>query len=481
MPAQFTADLTPKTNTMSLSDMMKIGLYSAETDILERQAQVAREKEKELPLVQSWAKSKDNLLEDGSYDLKQLPALIAMAPLTGPEFAKNITDLTKNHIETNRALNLLSEENRKPFASIYGNYGQIAANGQKVTAGEIINSLERLKEFYPQLSTAADGQIKGWKARAPNQPVDPQSLMKARNESLTPTQLIDQFSPKSTVQQVGNQTFGITTTPSISGEKPKVTFNEIGGGTQQPVTPSTTTSTSSSTTKALPKLIQEDTTMNYTGPVNPLNLNKYQEEAYKTGKDNTVAANLQLKSQKDLQQSVSKVEEYLNSATGAKGVQMIRQGTKWVFGNSELDSLVKNIAQVQARNASVMGLDKTDSSRELNAKLSGSENIDPKALAGVMQQVKAESVAAELYTRGLNKFVEKRGDINGYIQAQKFQNKWGEHYDPRIFQVDNIANSKLSEDEKTKKINEITSTIEDYTKYKEDRIIIHRMAKGLYQ
>ena len=474
--AGFTADLNPKQNSMSLGDLMKMGLYSAEADVLNRQAALAREKEKEIPIIQNFAKDESTKLPDGSFDLKQLPSLVSMAPLSGPDFAKNIIDLTKNHIETNRALNQLSEDNRKPFASIYGNYGQLAANGQQITAPQIIGSLERLKEFYPQLAQAADGQIKGLKAFG-NAPIPPQELLKYRNESLTPRELIDQFAPKATTGTVGGQTVGMVTRPSISGETPSISTTPLGGGTEMPTGGSTTGA------KPMPKLIQEDTSMNYTGPANPLNLNKYQEEAYTKGKTNYTEANMAVKSIKDLQQSVRKVEEFMGSATGAKGMQMIQSGGKWVFGNADLDSLVKNVAQVQARNASVMGLDKTDSSRDLNAKLSGSEKIDPQALAGVMQQVKAEANAAELYTAGLNKFVEKRGDVNGYIQQQKFQNKWAEHYDPRIFQIDDIAQSKLPENEKQAKIDQITGKMSesDFKKYKTDSVIIHRLAKGLYQ
>lgn len=475
--AGFTADLNPKSNTMSLADMMKMGLYSAEADVLNRQAHIAREKEKEIPLIQNFMKDPDNKLPDGSFDLRQMPALVSVAPLSGPEYADKIVSLTKNHIETNRALNQLSEENRKPFASIYGNYGQIAANGQPVTPGQIIQSLERLKEFYPQLTTAADGQIKGWQARPLDKPVDPQSLLKARNESLTPTQLIDQFAPKATVGEVGGQKVGVVTQPSVIGETPRVSTTPLGGGEAVQPTGGPTT------TKPLPKIIQEDTSLSYTGPMNPMNLNKFQEEAYAGGKKNVTEANMAVKGVKDIQQAVRKVEDYMGSASGSKAYQMVQQGGKWVFGNSDLDSLVKNIAQVQARNAAVMGLDKTDSSRELNAKLSGSEKIDEKALAGVMQQVKAEATAAELYTSGLNKFVEKRGDVNGYIQQQKFQSKWAEHYDPRIFQIDDIAQSKLPETEKQAKIDQITGKMSEsqFKKYKEDSVIIHRLAKGLYQ
>ena len=480
--AEFTADLNPKSNTMSLGDMMKMGLYSAETDVLNRQAHIAREKEKEIPLIQNFMKDPDNKLPDGSFDLKQMPALVSIAPLGGPEYADKIIGLTKNHIETNKALNQLSEENRKPFASIYGNYGQIAANGQPITPNEIIGSLQRLKDFYPQLATAADGQIKGWQARPLDKPVDPQSLLKARNESLTPTQLIDQFAPKASVQTIAGANVPVVSRPSVMGENPTIQptgFAGPGGVVSQP-----TGEMAPKVDTRLPKLIQEDTSLNYVPNTSGIRtLDKYQDAAYVKGDEKLTETNTAVKSVKDLQQAVRKVDEYIGSASGSKGYQMIQQGGKWIFPNADLDSLVKNLSQVQARNASVMGLDKTDSSRDLNSKLSGSEKIAPDALAGVMQQVKAESTAFELYTQGLNKFVEKRGDINGKIQAQKFQNAWADHYDPRIFQIDNIAQSKLPETEKQAKIDQITGNMNesDFKKYKQDSVIIHRLAKGLYQ
>jgi hypothetical protein len=475
--AGFTADLNPKQTGMSLGDMMKMGLYSAEADVLNRQAAIAREKEKEIPIIQNFAKDQNTKLPDGSFDLKQLPSLVSMAPLSGPDFARNIIDLTKNHIETNRALNSLSEENRKPFASIYGNFGQLAANGQQVTAPQIIGSLERLKDFYPQLAQAADGQIKGLKAFG-NAPISPQELLKYRNETMSPRELIDQFAPKATTGTVGGQTVGVITQPSVVGETPRVSTTPLGGG--EPMQP---TGGAPTETKPMPKLIQEDTSMNYTGPANPLNLGDIRQKLYDTGIKNIETVNASKPIIANMQQSVRKVEDYINSAAGSKLGQMVRQGTKFVFSDPELDMAVKNLANLQARSSAIMGLNSTDSSRELNAKLSGSVDIAPEALAGVMQQVKAEAKAAELYTQGVNKFVEKRGDINGYIQEQKFQRKWAEHYDPRIFQVDDIAGSKLPEAEKVKEIGQITGrmTKPEFEKYKEDRQIINRLAKGLYQ
>ena len=483
--AEFTADLNPKnTNQMTLGDMMKVGLYSAETAIAQRQAQMAEQKTKEMPIIQQWAKDPANKLPDGSFDLEQVPALISVAPMSGPEYADKIISLTKNHIETNKALNELSESNRKPFASVYGSYGQMAANGQKVSPTEIINSLETLKQYYPQLTKAADGQIRGWKAYPTDHPVDPQSLLKARNESLTPTQLIDQFAPKAETATIGGAQRPVVRQPSMTGEQPTITPTEFGsnaGGYNPPSTKERVPEEAK--TGILPKLVNYGTDLKYKDDPSLFNLNDAQKIRYEAG-DKTVGsigANIQIA--KNIQQPIRKVEEFINSASGSKLYQTLQAGGKYVWGNSDFDSLVKNIAQLQARNAETMGLSKTDHMQDLNAKLSGSEKIETKSLAGVMQQVKADAVAAERYNYGLEKFVEKHGDINGRILENKFQQAWAKNYDPRIFQIQNIENSQLPEKEQERRIREIHSSMskDEFKDLENKSKILYRLEKGLYQ
>ena len=473
MPAQFTADLNPKSNNISLSDMMKIGLYQAETEIANRRAQVAEQQQKEMPLIQNFMADPENKLPDGSFDIKKASQVLpAIAPLTGIEYATKLTNLTKNHIETSKEINNLSQQERGIIGSIYGAHAAAGTQDPNL----VIESLNKLRQENPNLDRVVGLKVDALK-QIPGGPAFNKSLFQARNETLTPTQVIDQFAPKATTSDIGGQKITTVTQPSVLGETPTVTAMPLGGASNvQPTEPKVDTKQ--------PKIIKEDTTLNYVPNQSGIrNLDKYQEAALVNGESKVSTANMNLAAQKDLQQSVRKVEEFMGSASGSKAFQMVRQGAKFVFGDSDLDSLVKNIAQVQARNAAVMGLDKTDASRDLNAKLSGSENIDEKTLRGIMQQVKAESVAAEMFTQGLNKFVEKRGDINGKIQAQKFQNTWAEHYDPRIFQVDNIASSNIPEADKGTRIKDITSRMTDaeFKKYKEDRTVIHRLSKGLYQ
>jgi len=410
MPAQFTADLNPKQNSMSLGDLMKMGLYSAEADVLNRQAQVAREKEKELPVVQGFISDPKNKNERGEWDLDKVNTILpTIAPITGAEYAKKITDGVANHAAATEAKMKLSNTARGYMASLYGSYAQGGSQDPK----EVANGMMKLGDQMPELRPYIEPALRNLQ-NVPAGPKFTEALYKARDEFLSPVEQINQFAPKATTGQVGGQTVGVVTQPSVRGSQPTVSTSPLGGGQEMPQPDGSM----APKTKAMPKLVQEDTTMNYTGPANPLNLNKFQEEAYAKGKTNVTESNMAVKSVKDLQLAVDKVEQFMGSASGSKAYQMIQSGGKYVFGNADLDSLVKNMAQVQARNAAVMGLDKTDSSRELNAKLSGSEKIDEKALAGVMQQVKAEAKAAELYTQGINKFVEKRGDVNGYIHKR---------------------------------------------------------------
>lgn len=484
---EFNVDLSPKNQPTSLADLLKLQMYSYQGDVAQQEAAKAKAVGAELPIVQSFFKDTKNWQNDqGEIDVDKInSALPVLAPLTGEGYAAKYNTLAKNNTEAKDAKLSFDQKERNVVASVYSALGYAGVTDPRV----YMDKLNNLKLQFPDsknIHRYADAAISNLQIGAEaskNQPNPnlPKTAIQSANEMLSLTEQQSRFAPSAALTTVGGQNVVTTTTPSTTGNKPVVEVAPLGGGASgNAPTPASESKTSSK----MPKILAEDTSLSYVPNQSGIvNLNDYQKNAYDRG-DKTIAnANASLQAQKDLQQSVRKVEEYIGKASGSKVFQMIRQGTKYVFGDAELDSLVKNIAQVQARNASVMGLDKTDSSRELNAKLSGSENIDEKTLAGVMQQVKAESKAAEMFTEGLNKFVDKRGDINGKIQAQKFESKWKEHYDPRIFQVDDIALSKLPEADKRNRINEITSkmTPKEFDKYKKDREVIHRLAKGAYQ
>jgi hypothetical protein len=478
--AGFTADLTPKSNAMSLSDMMKIGLYSAEADVLNRQAQVAREKEKELPLIQSVMADPENKLSDGSFDIKKLTQILpAIAPITGPEYATKIVNMTKNHIDTSKALNETSQQERGIIGSVYAAHAAAGTQDPKA----VIASLNNLRTENPNLDRLVGLKIQALQ-QVPGGPEFNKKLFQARNETLTPKEVIDQFSPKAEMANIGGADRVVVRKPSIMGEQPTITPSGFGG---QPIgggatTPTTTSPGTATTSGKMPALINYGS-LKYSGEPELMNLNTAQKEAREVGQKMVNDAPYNLQAAKDIQQPIRKVEEFVNSASGSKLYQTLQAGGKYAFGNADLDELVKNISRVQAQNAEVMGLAKTDHMQALNAKLSGSEKIDARALGQIMQQVKADAVAAEKYNTGLIKFVEKHDDVNGQILAKKFQQAWAENYDPRIFQIQNIENSKLPEREQDRRIREIHGSMskEDFKSLENKAKTLYRLEKGLYQ
>ena len=475
--AEFNADLNPKsTGQMSLADMMKVGLYSAETDVLNRQAQMAREKEKELPLAQAFIQGPDSKDANGNWDLTKINTVLpTIAPITGPDFAQKITQGVANHTAATEAKMKLSNTARGVMGSLYGAYAAAGTQDPKEVAAGMMKLGEQMPELKPYIIPA----LKNLEAVPPG-PALQKTLYQARNEFMTPVEQITAFAPKAEMANIGGADRTIVRQPSVMGEQPTITPTGFGG--QQLGAPSATGAATGATGGKLPKLIDYGN-LKYSGEPELMNLNKAQEESRIVGQKMVNEVPYNLKAAKDIQQPIRKVEEYLNSASGSKLYQTLQAGGKYAWGNADLDALVKNIAQVQARNAEVMGLAKTDHMQELNAKLSGSEKIDPKALAGVMQQVKADAVAAEKYNLGLQKFVEKNGDINGQILAKKFQTAWADNYDPRIFQRQNIENSQLSEREKDARIREIDAgmTKDEFKQLENKAKILHRLEKGLYQ
>ena len=452
--SEFTADLSPKnTNQMTLGDMMKVGLYSAETAIAQRQAQMAEQKTKEMPIIQQWAKDPANKLPDGSFDLEQVPALISVAPMSGPEYADKIINLTKNHIETNKALNELSESNRKPFASVYGSYGQMAANGQKVNPSDIVQSLETLKQYYPQLTKAADGQIKGWQAYPKDHPVDPQSLLKARNESLTPTQLIDQFAPKAETATIGGAQRPVVRQPSMTGEQPRITPVEFGGGPNA-VGGGGTTETPKPSAKDR-DLIKYDQYLEYKGNPALANYTTEQKEALDNGKALLKESNAIASAAKEQEANTRGVMENISAASGNRPGQLLRQGGKWLIGNATQEMLNKNIARMAAA-SEVMGTAKTDQSRADGKVINGNDDLTDKALTDIVSRADATVKAASMFNSAYNKLIEKR-NVNGYIQSEKLKSAWVDNYDVRMAQMDALAASNSPEEKE--KIKEIYATI----------------------
>ena len=345
----------------------------------------------------------------------------------------------------------------------------------------------------------------------------PQYLLNMMSKGMTPTEQRSAGLEKVETTGAGQV---IRTTPSTYGETPKVSYETpsgvtpmpsivelngikyeikapttaggsptlmpLGGGGQAPTTPriqnapSATTPSAPASTAPSPTsgLVPQDMPV----PVGGIpQMNTQQKERYDEGsllkKDATNLA----KAASESKQTTRKIKENIASAAGSAPGQALRSAGKYLAGSEQLDELVKNLAQNQVDQATLMGNSAaTDAARGVLALANGSENITPQALAQIVQRADATSTALEKFNTGLGNYYQKQGAYNGPIHARNFKDTWAKNYDPRIFMVQNINSSNMSQAEKQIQLQAImkgTSEEERKTLAKKAEII-KRLEKG---
>lgn len=228
------------------------------------------------------------------------------------------------------------------------------------------------------------------------------------------------------------------------------------GQTGNPPAPSATPTAAPSAPKQVPAgtsrvpLVQEDMAVPQGGL---RQMNTQQQARYDLGQKIFADAADANKTAADQGVVLNTIEQNLAQAQSSRPGQLLRQGGKWVAGNENLDTLVKSLAQNQILQAKIMGVDSVNAERT-SALANGTENIDPKALGKIVEQTKATKTAAQQYAQGISAY-KNRDPLNSSIHADRFQQAWKENYDPRIFMVENINNSNMSPDQKSKEIKRI--------------------------
>jgi len=172
-------------------------------------------------------------------------------------------------------------------------------------------------------------------------------------------------------------------------------------------------------------------------------LNTQQQARYDAGmarKDASIAAD-KVASESD--QNIRKIYENLGAATGSQLGQVVRNLQTSLVGNPSLNELAKNLAMQQLNNESIFGAP-TNAARETVNNISGSTDIDPKALKSIADRAYATNTAAHAYTAGLKAFMAKHGPYNGPIHEQNYRAEFNANYDIRNFMLQNINKSNLS-------------------------------------
>jgi hypothetical protein len=211
-------------------------------------------------------------------------------------------------------------------------------------------------------------------------------------------------------------------------------------------------------------------------------LNTQQQARYDAGmarKDAAIAAD-KIASESD--QNIRKIYENLGAATGSQLGQVVRNLQTSLVGNPSLNELAKNLAMQQLNNESIFGAP-TNAARETVNNISGSTDIDPKALKSIADRAYATNTAAHAYTAGLKAFMAKHGPYNGPIHEQNYRAEFNANYDIRNFMLQNINKSNLSpmqkDFEKAKLFGDLTPDEADRLKKMQKKM--KHIEKGQFQ
>jgi hypothetical protein len=506
----FNTQLTPQTQQTSLADMINLarGIQAYQQSqqmnpfALQQQAQATekgglelqstkqanQERLAVLPFLQDPANYTN---EDGTIDTnKALKEIYARAPQTGHLYAKNLTDLANSQYQVAQNKQNLTQSGKTILVNTLGPDAYSGEQDPKV----YIDKLNKAVKIDPSLKGIATAYTNMLSQLKPGEHI-PSDMLKEIQGLQPASEQFSQFAPQAGTVSLGGTVQPTITQKSVAGSTPSITpsgqgmavtptpgFQTINGivywvdkngnlhtpnspsamnagqtgnappaaGAQAPQTAPNKPAPPVPAGTTRMSLVQEDMPVPQGGL---RQMNTQQQARYDNGQKIFADAAEANKTAADQGIVLNTIKQNLAQAQSSRPGQLLRQGGKWVAGNENLDTLVKSLAQNQILQAKIMGVDSVNAERT-SALANGSENIDPKSLAKIVEQTDATKTAVQQYNQGLSTY-KNRDSLNSPIHADRFQQAWKENYDPRIFMVENINNSNMTPDQKSKEIKRI--------------------------
>jgi len=196
----------------------------------------------------------------------------------------------------------------------------------------------------------------------------------------------------------------------------------------------------------------EQALVNEDMPIKPLSggalqLDSRQRARYDEGSELAKQSTTALGQANEVTQTVRKIRQNIGAAAGSAPGQYLRKAGQWVAGNTELETLTKNLEDLYVRNATAMGAP-TNEARESIKTITGSPDITREALNGIIDRVESSNEALKRYNKGFNEYAKKTSTENAYVHARNFQQGWQANSDPLVFMAQSIEASNKSPAEK---------------------------------
>jgi len=434
----------------------------------------ANQLNKEREVIQSFMSKPENYQnEKGEIDINKANSVLpVIAPLSGADHASKLTTLANNHTTATVAKLNMSQQQKGVVASVYGALGYAGVNDPKV----YMKALSDLKKQYPDdknMNAYIDSSIDSLNLMgAQPDPNIAKTAIQSSQQLLSPEKQQSVFSPGVGLQSVGGLNVISTTQPAVGGNAPSATYSLPNiGGNQQQLPQSTPQNTPSE--KKQPLFIERFPPRPETYPPQISELEKPTFEQGFALKQNSSklasdAANLKT----SLEAARKNIKESSGTAIG----QGIRNAKQIFVSNPELEILLKNAADIQARQGQLLGAT-TDASRETTSKTSPNANLSEKGLASILDRIDADTTNIMQFNKGLGSYIDKKGNTNGHLNALSYKDAWTNNFDADVFKYHNIAKSNMSKEEKEKAKKELLKG-KDIKDFENKLHNLHRLEQG---
>jgi hypothetical protein len=422
---------------------------------------VEEQKNIERQNMQTFFSDPNNFQTDGRIDINKINAQVPkIAPLTGPDYVRNITTLSTAQTEALKAKQNLTQDQRQLVASTLSLLGRAGVNDPQVVIKELRMLSDQNPDNLDLKKLIENSYVPIFGGMQPGANVA-DSLIKAGQSILTPTQQQSQLTPTISTTESGRT---VLTTPGIGAAPPTAAFG-VAGGMQVPAQPSVAGPVGAGAEVApgmrVPYPVRRADQPYMAEPTEVKDQASGQE--YRTRLVNA---------QGDLPTGRRNVEEVIKQANvlnenlydiekGGGIIGQVGRKIRMAINSADYDILAKDLAKLALSNASAMGgAGNTVSGLDMQQVANGTIKMPPEKLVEIARRVQSDQTNLDLQAKGAQQFAQRFGDNN----MKAYQQAWNANADSKVFEAMNIVRF-ISDPAKQK--TELNRLFPDASQYKE--------------
>jgi hypothetical protein len=402
---------------------------------------VAEQADKERRNMQTFFADPNNFQTDGRIDIDKINAQVPkIAPLTGADYISKFSTLSTAQTEGLKAKQNLTQDMRSVVASTLGLLGRAGISDPKIINAEL-EGLVKQNPNNPDLKNLVERSYIPVFSQMQPGPQVPDTLIKASQAILSPTQQQTAFAPSVQTNEAGAM---ITVTPGVGAAKTTAEISRA-GGLQAPA-PAVTAGQEIASGMRLPYPVRT--------AGQPFRAEPTEEKDQAAGaeyRNNLVNTQMGLaqgrRNVEEVMQQANKIGSQLFFEKGGIPGQ-VEQKIRMAFGSNEYDMLAKDLANMSITNSKAMGsVGNTVAGLDMAAVANGTIKVPPEVLVKIARRVQADQTNLDMQANGAQQFAQRFGDNN----MKAYQQSWNKNADTKIFEAMNIikdvTDAKLLEQE----------------------------------